>query len=148
MNRRPFTIVVLSILSILFFFPRHTWANLYLPKPGEAPIKVRLGTCSLTGAFSHIGTALDYGIFDKYGLRVKHIAFPAALQTTYEVFAKTIANRRTTASIGAIEEMIEHGRESGTQARKKAIDIVDNRFVEDLAKSGFLTELWSRELFK
>ena len=343
MNCQPFSVFV---LSVLFFFPRPTGANPYLPKPGEAPIKIRLGTCSLTGAFIHIGTALDNGIFDKYGLRVEHIAFrgsgvslaalnadeiqflscaasatlpgivtginakiigsqlvglpwvvlgrsdirsptdlkgktiavsragdlshrlalevlkkfkisprdvtiqpvggtgqmegyramvsdqvqavlvsppldaiakrdgfnivyrlkelgipfvysslhantksiltrplavqkfvaaiadtlhfadrnPAkaqaalakamkltdieSLQTTYEAFAKTIANRPMTVPIGAIEEMIEHAREAGTQARKKAIDIVDNRFAEDLAKSGFLTELWGKELSK
>ena len=71
-----------------------------------------------------------------------------SLQTTYEAFAKTIANRPMTVPIGAIEEMIEHAREAGTQARKKAIDIVDNRFAEDLTKSGFLTELWGKELSK
>jgi hypothetical protein len=39
-------------------------------------------------------------------------------------------------------------REAGTQTRRKAADIVDNRFAEDLAKSGFLTELWGKELPK
>jgi len=53
-----------------------------------------------------------------------------------------------TVPIGAIEEMIEHARESGTQARKKAVEIVDNRFAEDLAKSGFLNELWGKEISK
>jgi hypothetical protein len=40
--------------------------------------------------------------------------------------------------------MIEQAREAGTQTRRKAADIVDNRFAEDLAKGGFLTELWAR----
>lgn len=337
-----FFVAALWILSAFFSKPSH--ANPYLPKPDEAPIKVRLGTCSLTGAFIHIGAALDNGIFDKYGLRVEHVAFrgsgvslaalnadeiqflscaasatlpgivtgidakfigsqlvglpwvvlgrsdirsPAdlkgktiavsragdlshrlalevlkkfkisprdvtvqpvggtgqmegyramvsdqvqavlvsppldalgkrdgfnivyrlrdlgipfvysslhanvksiatrpvavqrfvaaiadtlyfadrypdkakaalakamkltdgeALQTTYEAFAKTIANRRMTVPISSIEEMIDHARESGTQARKKAVEIVDNRFAEDLAKSGFLVELWGKEM--
>ena len=39
-------------------------------------------------------------------------------------------------------------REAGTQTRRKAADIVDNRFAEDLAKSGFLTELWGKDLPK
>jgi NitT/TauT family transport system substrate-binding protein len=347
MKHQLFAVFVLSFLLVLSsFFPDRSLANPYLPKPDEASIKVRLGTCSLTGAFIHLGTAIDNGIFDKYGLRVEHVAFrgsgvslaalnadeiqflscaasatlpgivtgidakfigsqlvglpwvvlgrndirspadlkgktiavsragdlshrlamevlkkfkigprdvtiqpvggtgqmegyramvsdqvqavlvsppldaigkrdgfnivyrlkdlgipfvysslhanmksiltrpvavqrfvaaiadtlyfadrnPAkaqaalakamkltdseSLQTTYEAFAKTIANRRMTVPIGAIEEMIEHARESGTQARKKAIDIVDNRFADDLAKSGFLNELWGKEMAK
>ena len=68
-----FVLIVLLVLST--FFPDRSNANAYLPKPDEAPIKVRLGTCSLTGAFIHLGTAIDNGIFDKYGLRVEHIAF-------------------------------------------------------------------------
>ena len=63
-----FVLIVLLVLST--FFPDRSNANAYLPKPDEAPIKVRLGTCSLTGAFIHLGTAIDNGIFDKYGLRV------------------------------------------------------------------------------
>jgi len=39
------------------------------------------------------------------------------------------------------DEMIEQVCEAGTQTRKKAVEIVDNRFAEDLTKSGFLTEL-------
>ena len=50
--------------------------------------------------------------------------------------------------ISSIEEMIEQAREAGTQTRRKAPDIVDNRFAEDLAKSGFLTELWGKDLPK
>jgi len=346
MKLQGLLLFVLSALLVLFFLPGPAPANPYLPKPGDAPIKVRLGTCSLTGAFIHIGTALDNGIFDKYGLRVEHVAFrgrgvslaalnadeiqflscaasatlpglatgidakiigsqlvglpwvilgrsdirspidlkgktiavsragdlshrlalevlkkfkisprevtvqpvggtgqmegyramvsdsvqavlvsppldaiakrdgfnivyqlkdlgipfvysslhansksiltrpiavqkfvaaiadtlyfadrnPAkaqaalakamkisdieSLQSTYEAFAKTIANRCMTVPISSIEEMIEHAREAGTQTRKKAVEIVDNRFAEDLTKSGFLSELWGKEVLR
>lgn len=348
MLQRFFISSVGSVRSVLFFlmFASAAHANPYLPKPGDTPIKVRMGTCALTGAFLHLATALDYGIFEKYGLQLEPIAFrgsgvslaalnsdeiqflscaasatlpgiatgidakyigsqlvglpwvvvgrrdirtpndlkgksvavsragdlshrlalevlkkfnisprevtiqpvggtgqaegyralladqvqavlvsppfdtiakrdgfnivyqlkdtgiafvysslhansksintrpqavqkfvaaiadalyfadrnPAkaqaalakamkitdsdSLQSTYMAFAKTIANRRMTVPLGSIEEMIEQAREAGTQTRKKAADIVDNRFAEDLAKSGFLAELWGKELPK
>jgi ABC-type nitrate/sulfonate/bicarbonate transport system substrate-binding protein len=44
-------------------------------KTGETPIKARIGTCSITGTIIHLSTALDHGIFEKYGLRMEHIAF-------------------------------------------------------------------------
>ncbi|HLN84671.1 MAG TPA: hypothetical protein VK355_13710, partial [Candidatus Binatia bacterium] len=42
-------------------------SNPYLAKPGEAPMKVRIGTCAVTGGFIHLYTALDHRLFDKYG---------------------------------------------------------------------------------
>lgn len=335
-----------SVQSVLFILllTGNAHANPYLPKPGEAPIKARVGTCSITGTIIHLSTALDHGIFEKYGLRMEHIAFrgsgvtlaalgadeiqfltcaasatlpglatgveakyigsqlvglpwfmlgrkeirtpldlkgraigitrvgdlthrlalevlkkfnlspqevklqpvggsgqlepynamvagvvqavlvspplevrgkkdgfnivynlkelgipfvysslhannktiatrplvvqryvaamaetlyftemnpakakaslskalklndPEALQSAYDAFAKTIANRRLVVPMGPIEEMIEQAREAGTQTRRKAADIVDNRFAEDLSKSGFLTDLWGKEL--
>jgi ABC-type nitrate/sulfonate/bicarbonate transport system substrate-binding protein len=335
---------VIAIPSVVFFVPASTvLANPYLPKSGEAPIRARVGTCSITGSIIHLSTALDNGIFEKYGLRMEHIAFrgsgvtlaalgadeiqfltcaasatlpglstgveakyigsqlvglpwfmlgrkeirspldlkgralgitrvgdlthrlalevlkkfnlspqdvklqpvggsgqlepynamaagvvhavlvspplevrgkkdgfnivynlkdlgipfvysslhantktiatrplavqryvaamaetlhftemnpvkakaslskalklndPDALQSAYGAFAKTIANRRLVVPMTPIEEMIDQAREAGTQTRRKAADIVDNRFAEDLAKSGFLTELWGKD---
>ena len=336
---------LLALALVLGYF-QTAQANPYLPKPGEAPIKARVGTCSITGTIIHLSTALDHGIFEKYGLRMEHIAFRGsgvtlaalgadeiqfltcaasatlpgiatgaevkyigsqlvglpwvmlgrkeirtpldlkgraigitragdlthrlalevlkkfnlspqevklqpvggsgqlepynamaagvvqavlvspplevrgkkdgfnivynlkelgipfvysslhannktistkplavqryvaamaetlhftemnptkakaslskvlklndaeALQSAYDAFAKTIANRRLVVPISSIEEMIEQAREAGTQTRRKAPDIVDNRFAEDLAKSGFLTELWGKDLPK
>lgn len=48
-------------------------ANPYLPKSGEAPIKVRIGACAITGGFIHLYAALDNRIFEKYGLQAEHI---------------------------------------------------------------------------
>src|SRR5918994_186706 len=49
-------------------------ANPYLPKPGEAAIAARVGTCAITGGFIHLYSALYNGIFEKYGIRLEHIS--------------------------------------------------------------------------
>jgi NitT/TauT family transport system substrate-binding protein len=48
-------------------------ANPYLPKAGERPITLRVATSAVTGGFVHFYSALDYGIFEKYGLKCEHI---------------------------------------------------------------------------
>lgn len=48
-------------------------ANPYLAKPGERPIRLRIATCAVSGGFVHLYTALDYGLFDKYGIKMEHI---------------------------------------------------------------------------
>ena len=48
-------------------------ANPYLARPGERPITIRIATCAVSGGFVHLYTALDYGLFDKYALRMEHI---------------------------------------------------------------------------
>lgn len=48
-------------------------ANPYLPKPGEPPATIRIATSAVTGGFVHLYTALDHGIFRKYGLQPEHI---------------------------------------------------------------------------
>jgi NitT/TauT family transport system substrate-binding protein len=52
--------------------PAPASANPYLPKAGEAPLTVRVATCAVSGGFVHLYTALDNGLFDKYGLKVDH----------------------------------------------------------------------------
>jgi ABC-type nitrate/sulfonate/bicarbonate transport system substrate-binding protein len=62
----------LVLFSIwLLMTPAHS--NPFLPKPGEKPIALRIATCAISGGFAHLYTALDYGIFDKYGTRMEHI---------------------------------------------------------------------------
>jgi hypothetical protein len=41
--------------------------------------------------------------------------------------------------------VIDFAREQGTNVRKKAHEIVDNAYAEDLEKSGFLKELWGAD---
>jgi NitT/TauT family transport system substrate-binding protein len=58
---------LLSLISAAGF------ANPYLPKPGERPLSMRVSTCAVSGGFIHLYTALDYGLFDKYGLKFENI---------------------------------------------------------------------------
>ena len=48
-------------------------ANPYLPKAGERSVKLRIATCAVSGGFVHLYSALDYGLFDKYGIKMEHI---------------------------------------------------------------------------
>jgi NitT/TauT family transport system substrate-binding protein len=48
-------------------------ANPYLAKPGEPVLKVRVGTCAVTGGFIHLYAALNNRIFDKYGINTEHV---------------------------------------------------------------------------
>ena len=48
-------------------------ANPYLAKPGEPAVKVRIGTCAVTGGFIHLYAALDNKLFDKYGVNAEHV---------------------------------------------------------------------------
>ena len=63
-------------------------ANPYLARPGEKPAAIRVGTCAVTGGFMHLYTALDTGLFDKYGLRVEHVY----IQGTNNVLAALATN--------------------------------------------------------
>lgn len=48
-------------------------ANPYLPKSNERSVKVRIASCAVSGGFVHLYTALDYGLFDKYGIKMEPI---------------------------------------------------------------------------
>jgi NitT/TauT family transport system substrate-binding protein len=68
---------IAGCLSLMLFLigvlitPAHS--NPFLPKPGDKPTALRIATCAVSGGFAHLYTALDYGIFDKYGIRMEHI---------------------------------------------------------------------------
>jgi len=53
--------------------PAPATSNPYLAKPGEAPVTVRAATCAVSGGFIHLYSAMDHGLFDKYGIKVNHI---------------------------------------------------------------------------
>jgi hypothetical protein len=55
-------------------------------------------------------------------------------------------NRRLEIPLTAVAQAVENARGDGTQIRKKPAEIVDNSFAEQLSKSGFLKELWGRQL--
>jgi NitT/TauT family transport system substrate-binding protein len=47
-------------------------ANPYLAA-GQPPINVKAATCAVSGGFVHLYTAIDAGLFQKYGLNVEHV---------------------------------------------------------------------------
>src|SRR5437867_2192905 len=63
-------ITVLAAVACLVL-PCVTRANPYLAKPGETPVTARAATCAITGGFIHLYTALDNGLFEKYGMKVE-----------------------------------------------------------------------------
>ena len=69
-----------------------------------------------------------------------------ALQSAYEAYAKLLVNRRMIVPESTVAGVIEVAREQGTTVRKKAPEIIDNTFAENLDKSGFLKEVWGSEL--
>ena len=60
------TLLVSLVASVSF-------ANPYLPKPGEKILSFRISTCAVSGGFIHLYTALDNGLFDKYGMKFENI---------------------------------------------------------------------------
>ena len=56
------------------------FANPYLPKSGERPLAMRISTCAVSGGFVHLYTALDNGLFDKYGFKFENIFIRGSAQ--------------------------------------------------------------------
>ena len=69
-----------------------------------------------------------------------------ALQSAYDAYAKLLVNRRLLVPESSVAGVIEVAREQGTNVRRKAAETIDNRFAEDLDKSGFLREIWGGDL--
>jgi len=70
---------------------------------------------------------------------------PEALQSSYDAYAKSIINRRMTVPANAVAEAVELAK-TETNVRRKASEIFDNTFAEDLEKSGFLKEIWGGKI--
>ena len=68
------------------------------------------------------------------------------LQSAYDAYAKSLVNRRLIVPANAVAQAVELAREEGTLLRKKPAEIIDNSFAEHLDKSGFLKELWGKQL--
>lgn len=77
-DRRNFSVLFarlpLAMLLALYALttPIAVDANPYLAKPGEATTTVQVATCAVSGGFVHLYTAMDNGLFDKYGIKVEH----------------------------------------------------------------------------
>jgi NitT/TauT family transport system substrate-binding protein len=61
------------VAFVLFLFDVSAFANPYLPRAGERTTTLRVATSAVTGGFVHFYAGLDYGIFEKYGLKCEHI---------------------------------------------------------------------------
>jgi len=71
---------ILTMLTFLSFAHAGAFANPYLPKPGEKPHTMRISTCAVSGGFIHLYTALDNGLFDKYGLKFENVFIRGSAQ--------------------------------------------------------------------
>jgi len=56
------------------------FATHYLPKPGEKTLSMKISTCAISGGFVHLYTALDNGLFDKYGMKFENIFIRGSAQ--------------------------------------------------------------------
>src|SRR5687768_13892996 len=68
------------VVFLLGFLPSAAFANPYLPKPGEKTLSMRVSTCAVSGGFVHLYTALDNGLFDKYGMKLENIFIRGSAQ--------------------------------------------------------------------
>ena len=78
--------------------------------------------------------------------KVLKISESEILQSAYDAYAISLVNRSLIVPANALAEAVEVARDSGTAVRKKPAELFDNSFAEQLAKSGFLKELWGAEL--
>jgi len=70
-----------AIITLLFSLVASvTFANPYLPKPGERTLSMRVSTCAVSGGFVHLYTALDNGLFDKYAIKLENIFIRGSAQ--------------------------------------------------------------------
>lgn len=78
--------------------------------------------------------------------RILRVKDEDALQASFDAYAKKHVNRRLIVPLDAVADSIDVARDSGIKVTKKANEIVDNSFAENLEKSGFLKELWGGKL--
>jgi NitT/TauT family transport system substrate-binding protein len=76
--------------------------------------------------------------------KVMRVKEEEALQVAYNVYTKDIVDRRMIVPSTAVAESVELQRGLGTLIKRKAEDIYDNSFVNNLEKSGFQRELWGQ----
>ena len=73
-NQRIRKISLVLLLLFAGLQPSKVSANPYVAKSGESPVTVRVATCAISGGFIHLYSALDYGLFDKYGIKVEFVS--------------------------------------------------------------------------
>jgi len=73
------------------------------------------------------------------------ISDPDALRSAYKAYTKDIVNRGMDVKLAVVQDSIDYARDRGTKIQRgKAEEMVDNQFVVDLRRSGFLEALWGR----
>jgi NitT/TauT family transport system substrate-binding protein len=76
--------------------------------------------------------------------KVMRVKDNEALDVAYNVYTRDIVDRRMIVPSAAVAESVELQRGLGTSVKRKAEELYDNSFVNNLEKSGFHRELWGR----
>ena len=76
--------------------------------------------------------------------KVMRVKDEEALQVAYNVYTKDIVDRHMIVPAQAVADSVELQRSLGTPIKRKADELYDNSFVNNLDKSGFLKELWGK----
>jgi len=76
--------------------------------------------------------------------KVMRIKDEEALQVSYNVYTKDIIDRHMMVPGQAVHDSVELLRSLGMPVKRRAEDLYDNSFVNNLDKSGFQKELWGR----
>ena len=76
--------------------------------------------------------------------KVMRVKDEEALRVSYNVYTRDIVDRRMIVPAAAVAESVDLQRTLGTPIKRKTEEIYDNTFVNNLEKSGFQKELWSR----
>jgi NitT/TauT family transport system substrate-binding protein len=111
------TILLVLLLSV------SAWANPYLPKPGDRPAMIRVATSAVTGGFVHLYAGLDYGIFEKYGLKCEQIYIRGSAPTL-----SALAGDQVQFSYGAADGSLP-GLATGVEAKVVASPLVKLPYV-------------------
>jgi ABC-type nitrate/sulfonate/bicarbonate transport system substrate-binding protein len=61
------------LCAVIFLALSEANANPYLAKGGEAPMRIRMATCAVSGGFVHLYAAIENNLFEKYGFKLEHI---------------------------------------------------------------------------
>ena len=76
--------------------------------------------------------------------KIMRVKDEEALTVSYNVYTKDIVDRHMLVPAQVVAESVELQRSLGTPIKRKADDLYDNSFVNNLDKSGFLRELWGK----
>jgi ABC-type nitrate/sulfonate/bicarbonate transport system substrate-binding protein len=76
--------------------------------------------------------------------KVMRVKDDEALDAAYKVYTKDIIDRRMVVPSTTVAASVELQRRLGMPVKRKAEELYDNSFVNNLEKSGFQRELWSR----